>query len=106
MRSRLELRLRALGIEGVDDGVVQVLDAADLFFADTWLSVNNVPKLEDAGVNFIDVDRGVDCLTAGHLLDVRLKLPDTFTDDLSHNNITLLGDLDVRCGWERYYMVR
>ena len=98
--SHLELGLGALGTERVDDGVVQVLDLTDLFLADTRLRLDNAPKPEDTDVNFFDVYRGIDHGTAGNLLDIRLKLSDTFTDDLGHDNVTLLIDLDVWCSWE------
>ena len=37
-----------------------------------------------------------------HLVDVRRELPDTFTDDLSRNNIAFLLEFDVRYGWKSY----
>ena len=106
MRRRLELGLGALGVERVDDGVVQVLDSTDLFLADTRLRLDDVPKLENAGVNFVDIYWGVDRVGTGHPLDVRLELSDAFADDLGHNEITILADLDVRCSWERYCVIR
>lgn len=52
--------------------------------------MDNIPKLGDAGVSSISIDRGVDRVAAGHLVDVHLGLPDTLADDLlGHNNITI-----------------
>ena len=59
LRSRLELGLRALCVEGADDRVVQVLESTDLFLTDTQLRLYGVPKVEDAGMNFSNVHRGV-----------------------------------------------
>ena len=50
-------------------------------------------------MNFVGIDRGVDRVTAGYLVNV---LPNAFTDDLSHNNIAFLRNLDVWCGWESH----
>ena len=71
--------LGALGVEGVYDGVVQILNSTELFLADTWLRLGNIPELENTGVNLVDVDRNIDNVAAGHLLDIRLELPNTFT---------------------------
>jgi len=53
-------------------------------------------------VGFINIDWGIDCVGAGHLVYVRLGLPDTLTDDLSRSNITFLVDLDIWRSWECY----
>jgi len=62
-------------------------------------------ELEDAGVNFVDVHRSLDCIVVGHISNIRLELPDAFTDDLGHDNVALFVDLNIRCSWECYCMV-
>jgi len=88
-----------------DDGVVQVLDSTDLFPADTRSRLGEVLKLENAGVNSVDVYWGVGRVGTGHLPGVHLELSGTFTDDL-HNNITILADLDSQYSRERYCVGR
>ena len=73
---------------------------------ETTKLLDDVPKLENAGVNFVNIYWGVDRVGTGHLLDVCLELSDAFADDLGHNEITILADLDVQCSWERYCMIR
>ena len=69
------------------------------------MRLDDIPKLENTGVNFINVHRGTDRVGTGHLPDLHLKLSGTLTGDLSHDNITILADLDIQCSLEHYCMI-
>ena len=99
LRSRLGPGLGAHASVVVADGVAQVLGLTDLHVANPGLKLDDVPRLEDPDITFIDIDRGVD------LVDVRLQAPDA-TGGFGRNNITFLADLDARRGRERYCMGR
>ena len=57
-----------------NDSFAQGFDAVLLLVADLGLVLDNVPELENAVLDLLDVGWWCDSVTTGHLLDVGLKL--------------------------------
>lgn len=53
-----------------------------------WSGLGNVPGLENAGTNFIGIDRSVKHVAARHSSDIRPKLLDAFADDPRRNGMS------------------
>jgi hypothetical protein len=74
-------------VKGASDAFVKGIHAVVLLQADTWLGLNDRPKLKDVGC--------WESLDTRHLLDIGFKFADIFMNGFGVNNISLRDDLSV-----------
>ena len=79
-------------MKGASDAFVKGLHTVALLRADTWLGLDDHPKLKNVGY--------WKSLDARHLLNIGFEFVDIPTNGFGVNNTSLRGDLSVGCSRE------